>query len=208
MKKRLFAILTVMLITSIVSTAKAYTNKDVTNAIKLYKAGNYSECYVNLKDYVKKDSSNILAYYYLAISSAQVGKANEAIANYNKVISLSPRNSNIYRYATKGKTCLEEPDKCDKAFYTSPAESFILGNTGENFSTEVKSKYEQLKIENLMREINRSNSISPERFKEYKDFSSSSLIPSLMDLDNKWGQDSISPQIIQAMLTNNMTLGF
>lgn len=213
MKKRLLAIITMMFITSVIATANAATNKEVANAIKLYKNGNYAECYTNLKDYVKKDSSNVIAYYYLAMSSVQVGQNNEAVSNYQKVLNLAPKNSNIYRYATQGKICIETPDKCEKAIYTSPAESFILNNTGENFSKEVKGKYEQLKIENLMREINRSNSISPDKFKEYKDFSSSSLIPSLVNdefLNSDSGLDynPINSQLIQAMLTNNMTLGF
>ena len=43
---------------------------------------------------------------------------------------------------------------------------------GPKFSDEVKSDYERLKIEQLMREINRNENIDPQRFKNYKDFSS------------------------------------
>ena len=101
-----------------------------------------------------------------------------------------------------------------------------------------------------MREINRSDDIAPQRFKEFKDFSSMNnpsengvptndeIVAALRTLQragltnilsNNYGQDfsmltgspsstnammnmmgsqALSPEVIQTMLTNNMSLGF
>ena len=207
MKKKISAILSILLVTAFLSSANATTKNNVAAAIKLYKAGNYSECYSNLKEYVKQDGANILAYYYLAISSAQVGNNEEAISNYQKVLNLAPKSSSLYRYAFKGKSCLEEPEKCKTSTYNSPLESFITSRNSESFTEEVKSEYEKLKIEQLMREMNRSTEISPDRFKEYRDFSSYN---NLLELDKN--QDlllnTLNPQMIETLLTNNLSSGF
>lgn len=185
MKKKLCLALSALFLiffTSIVE-AKSTNSSDLANAIKLYKAGNYSECYVNLNEYIKKDSTNALAYYYLAISSAQVGRKDEALSNYEKAIVLSPKFSNLYNYATKGKICAENPDKCESGFYESPIDEFIRGKNVGKLSEEVKGDFERLKIENLMRDINRENDIDPQRFREYKDFSSmNNAVPSNEDV--------------------------
>lgn len=207
MKKKVLAILSILLVSAFLSSANATTNKDVASAIKLYKAGNYSECYSNLKEYVKQDGANVLAYYYLAISATQVGNKNEAIINYEKVINLAPKSSSLYRYAFKGKSCLEEPEKCKTASSNSPLEAFITSRKSDIFTEEVKSEYEKLKIEQLMREMNRSTEISPDKFKEYRDFSSYNK---MLDLNND--QDllfnSLNPHMIETLLTNNLSSGF
>ena len=247
MKKRLATILSIMLLmtSSLVCDAKN-ADKDLTEAIKLYKEGNYTACYQNLSKSIKKDSSNALAYYYLAMSAAQVGKTNEAINNYSKVIALSNQNSNLRRYAEKGQTCLIDPEKCEvTTMYSSLEEEFILRKNGPKITDEVKSEFERLKIEQLMREMNRSKDIEPRKFKEYKDFSSynsntqpsnDEIVAALRTLQNAGFSDilsnnndlslitgvqtpqsniynlmnnqTLSPQVIQMMLTNNMSAGF
>lgn len=174
MKKKFLTVLGILLLVSFanVSDAKTTISGDLANAIKLYKNGNYSECYTNLQEVIKKDSANALAYYYLAISSAQVGRKDEAVSNYEKAILLSPKHSNLNRYAVKGKTCLENHDKCDNGMYESPVDAFIQSKKATKLSDEVKSDFERLKIENLMREINRTGDIDPQKFRDYKDFSS------------------------------------
>ena len=207
MKKKVIVSLSLLLITAFLSIANASTNKEVSSAIKLYKTGNYSECYSSLKEYMEQGEANVLAYYYLAISATQVGKKDEALSNYQKVLNLAPKSSSLYRYAFKGKSCLEEPQKCNTTEYTSTLENFITNNNNEAFTEEVKSKYEQLKIEQLMREINRSKEISPDKFKEYKDFSSYN---NLLNLDNEQNTlfNSLNPQLIETLLTNNLSSGF
>ncbi len=242
MKKKLISLLGVLILSSMfgIAHSKNVSNPDLATAIKYYKAGNYSQCYTQLETAIKNDPSNALAYYYKAISAAQLGRADEAIDNYSKVLSLNTGNNNLTRYAKKGKRCLETPDKCEDSIFENVDEEFIL-NKGYKFSDEVKSDYERLKIEQLMREINRNGNIDPQKFKEYKDFSSvptnDEIVAALRTLQragfdnlynnnyndlsiltgnnvqqasflNMMGSSSMNPQLIQALLTNNMAQGF
>ena len=248
MKKKLLIALTALILTSAfgISYAKTTVNSDLAEAIKMYKAGNYSGCYEKLETAIKKDPSNALGYYYKAMTSAQIGKKAEAIENYEKALSVAPSNSNLTTYAEKGLRCLNEPEKCHQAEFESDIDRFIRSKGGARFTDQVRSDYERLKIENMMREMNRSDDIDPRRFKDYKDFSSMNTdgtMPSndeivaairtlqkagiytgmdngILDLSlltgenrnnamlNMMGNSSLSPQVIQAMLTNNMSLGF
>ncbi len=244
MKKYVLILAAIVFISSFAQVnAKTTSNTNLSSAIKMYKSGNYSQCYTTLSDIVKKDPSNAVAYYYLAMASAQIGKQDEAISNYEKVITLSP-GGQLERYATKGKTCLESPDKCNESSQTTELDSFIQSKFGSGLSDEVRSDFEKQKIENFMREMNRKDSIDTKKFKDYKDFSSEvpsndeivtairvlqkaglgSLVNnSDMSLISGNSQDdamlnllmnrnasgsSINPQVIQALLTNQLTTGF
>ena len=253
MKKYLLLLLSVLICTSSINfaSAKSTSNPALASAIRLYKAGNYSQCYTALNSIIKKDPSNAVAYYYLAMTSAQIGKKDDAIQNYEKVITLSP-DGQLGRYAQKGKTCLEDPEKChENDSQVTSLDEFIQQGFGSGFSNEARSEYEKQKIQNMMREMNRGEDITPQKFKEYKDFSSmnSNGTPSndeivnalrvlqragFTDLINNGynsdisllsgnqnnqnnamlnmllGRDSsnLSPQVIQSLLTNQMTAGF
>lgn len=250
MKKYILILMTAIICASTMNFVSAKTttsNSTLANAIRLYKAGNYSQSYIAFNNIVKRDPSNAVAYYYLAMTSAQIGKQDEAIANYEKVISLSP-NGQLGRYATKGKTCLETPDKCHEESEESADDRFIQSRFGTGFSEKARGEYEKQKIENFMREMNRSNDVTPQKFKDYKDFSSevptndeivaalrvlqraglSDILNnnvnemSLLTGDNNEinsnnamlnmlmgsGKSSLSPQVIQSLLTNQMSVGF
>ena len=131
MKKYILVMLTALICASTINYASAKTtsNTSLASAIKMYKAGNYSQCYDVLSNIVKKDPSNAVAYYYLAMTSAQIGKKDEAITNYEKVITLTP-NSQVGLYASKGKTCLEAPDKCNEESETSALDNFVCFRVG------------------------------------------------------------------------------
>lgn len=174
MKKSVLTILSVMIcaLTINMSDARTTNNSSLSSAIRLYKSGNYAQSYNAFNNIIKKDPSNAVAYYYLAMTSAQIGKRDEAIANYEKVLTLST-NGQLTRYARKGKTCIESPDKCGEPDENeTDLDRFIRSRFGSGFSEEARSDYERQKIENLMREMNRQNDIAPGKFKEYKDFSS------------------------------------
>lgn len=173
MKKKLLTFLSIIVLCSACGAvlAKSTMTPELANVIKLYKAGNYAQCYLKVDAVIKQDPSNALAYYYKAISATKIGKKEEAITNYDKAITLAPEKSNLSKYAIKGKKCLETPDKCNEPDYTDVTEKLIEAR-GKLFSEGVESQYEKLKIENMMREINREEDIAPEKFKEYKDFSS------------------------------------
>lgn len=250
MKKQILVLLSVLICSMSLPFAEAKTaaTPAVNSAIKLYKAKNYSESYMALQAIVTKDPSNALAYYYLAMSSAQLGRKDEAIENYSKVLVLSP-NGQLGKYAQKGKTCLTDPDRCHEEVSEESAEDkFIKGAFGSGFSEKVRSDYEKHKIENLMREMNRNNDITPQTFKDYKDFSSEvptndEIVAALRVLQragfnnvlggnanmsdlsmltgNQYSNDyamlnmltgkndsSLNPQVIQSLLTNQMSFGF
>lgn len=248
MKKYILVLMTAIICASTVNFACAKTttsNSALASAIRLYKTGNYSQSYIAFNNIVKRDPSNAVAYYYLAMTSAQIGKKDEAVANYEKVISLSP-NGQLGRYATKGKTCLETPDKCHEESTETAEDSFIQGRFGTGFSDKARSEYEKQKIENLMREMNRGNDVTPQKFRDYKDFSSEvptndeivaalrvlqraglsdvlnnnvnemSLLTGNNENNNNAmlnmlmgsGNSSLSPQVIQSLLTNQMSVGF
>lgn len=240
MKKKLLALLSILILSSTINLAysKTASNSEISTAIRLYKAGNYTECYSRLNALTARDRSNALAYYYLGMTSSHLGKKEEAIANYEKAISLTSPSSALNVYASKGKRCLEYPDKCQEPTFESSLDEFITKMHQAPTSDKVKGDYEKLKIENMMREINRSEDIDPNRFKEFKDFSSMNDVPtndeivaalrvlqkagfggsfnnfdlSLLNGFNAQpqmlGSNRLTPEVIQAMLTNNMSLGF
>ena len=241
---------------TVVNAKPATTSPATAAGIKLYKAGNYTESYTTFSQLVKKDPSNALAYYYRGMTSVQLGKKDEAIDNYTKAVELSP-NGILGSYAKKGIKCAEDPLTChevpkEEGENADTAEDkFIRGSFGSGLSNQARGVYEKQKIDNIKREMNRNNEIPPQRFKEYKDFSSqgptndeivsalktlqaagftnilggqnSSDIAYMMDSQNNtnnyevlnmlFGKNSgsnanINPQIIQSLLTTQMTAGF
>lgn len=233
MKKKLVALLSILVLSSTINFAysKPSANADLARAIRCYKAGNYAECYTTLKDVIKKDGSNAVAYYYLGMASAHIGKSEEAIANYERALSLTSPGNSIYAYAEKGKRCLEDPEKCQEPTFESSLDEFIQSVSRKNVSDEVKSDYERLQIEQLKRDMNRDGDIDPQKFREFKDFSSMNnasptndeIVAAIRTLQkaglydsfgssnqmfNMLGGAAMNPQVIQTMLTNNMTLGF
>lgn len=232
------------------ANAKTTVTPALSSAIKLYKVGNYTECYTSLKQIVKNEPANALAYYYLAMAAVQIGNKEDAINNYEKVIMLSPSDK-LMKYAEKGKVCIESPAQChDNSSDVSDLDDFIQTKFGSGFSEKAKSEYEKLKIENMMREMDRRNDIPASRFKEYKDFSSYNNMPTNEEIVNAFriiqkaglsdfvaGTKSISdmswfaqsqtndtdnmisvltdkknssfnPQLIQALISNQINAGF
>ena len=171
--KKGFLLFTVALLIGLSSVVQAKTSAkgSLAEAIKMYKAKNYSQCYVLLDNIVKNDPSNALAHYYLAMTYAQIGRSTDAMESYQKVIDLVPEGK-LNVYATKGKTCIETPEKCHETVETNVLDEFIRGRFGSGFSEEARGEYEKQKIENLMREMNRNGDIEPNKFEGYKDFSS------------------------------------
>ena len=243
-RKLLIALSIIVLGTCGVVNAKAKVTPELSEAIGLYKQGNYSECYLKLNKILEKENTNALVYYYHAMTNAQLGNTNGAVESYQKVLNLAPTNSNLAKFAAKGSRCLTEPEKCSASFYSSGEEDFIRNFRGSKFSEGVNSQYEMLKLENMKREMNRSNDIDAQEFKKYKDFSTMNnvqnapsndeIVAALRTLQqagltgsyssadvsfltgvtpqhqlmNVLGGSSMNPQLIQSLLTNNMSLGF
>ena len=258
MKKPILILLSMLVLgTATVVYAKPATTSPATAAaIKLYKAGDYTQSYMAFSELVKKDPSNALAYYYLGMSSVQLGRKDEAITNYTKASELSP-NGILGSYAQKGIKCAEDPLRCHETAATTdkkdetPEDKFIKSKFGSGLSDKARSIHEKQKIENIKREINRNEDLPPQRFKEYKDFSSQGptndeIVAALKTLQSAGltnviggGQDysdvsymlgshnpnnyemlnmllngnrgnsaNLDPQIIQSLLSTQMTAGF
>lgn len=251
MKKHILVLLSVLICSASIAMVEAKTaaTPEVNQAIKMYKAKNYAQSYNTLKAITAKDPSNALAYYYLAMSAAQIGKKDEAIDNYSKVLSLTDHGQ-LNKYAEKGRTCLTDPDKCheDNSEPVDEFDEFVKKPYGSGFSDEVRSDYEKHKIENLMREMNRGKDVAPQQFKDYKDFSNAaptndeivaalrvlqraglsntvlgnnnlsdlSLLTGNQNYNNDMlfnmltgrNDSSLNPQVIQSLLTNQMSIGF
>lgn len=178
MKKTMLRILCVLLLMASVNVVYAKvkaTTPETAQAIKYYKAGNYTQTYILCSKIVKDDPSNALAQYYLAMSNVQLGRKDDAINAYNNVIILS-ENGVLGSYAKKGKRCIEEPSLCHepvkKEVEESPEDRFIKGSFGSGFSEKARGVHEKEKMENLRREINRNEELAPDKFRGYKDFSS------------------------------------
>ena len=175
MKKVLLVFISIMICGLTIGTASAKykaTSPELASAIKMYKAKDYSQSYVKLTQIVEQDPSNSLAYYYLGMSAAQLGHKEEAIENYSKVINLSP-NGRVGLYAKRGKRCLENPENCHETVQeTNELDKFIYGKYGTGFSDDALKIHERERIQEIRREMNRNPNIEPQKFKEYKDFSS------------------------------------
>lgn len=257
MKKSILVLLSVMILSMAgsVSFAKtSVTNPATAEAIKLYKSGNYTNAYSALVQILKKDRTNALALYYIAMTEVQLGKLDDAIRDYEAVIKMSP-NGVLGSYAKKGKKCVETPERCHepeaKPSDNDSEEDKFIKSYKSTFSKEARGVYEQQKINNLRREINRQEELTPQRFKEYKDFSSEvptndeivtairtlqkaglsdvmgransdlsliygennnrngyDMLNMLFSQNNNGTTSNLSPQVIQSLLTTQMTTGF
>ena len=180
MKKSIIVLLGILILSAyscdVIAKPKP-TSPATSSAIKLYKSGNYTQSYLSFSDIVRKDPSNALAYYYLGMSSVQLGKKEEARSNYEKAISLSVEKSLLANYAKMGIRCIDDPVGCrnpinEDVSNDNEEDKFIKSTFGSGLSDKARGLYEKQKIENMMREINRSDEVAPQRFKDYKDFSS------------------------------------
>lgn len=81
------------------------TEDKISDAISLYKNGEYSECIKNLNTIISQDSSYPVAYYYLGLANARLGKKDLAIKNYNKVLAISS-DKTLKTMAKAAKDCL------------------------------------------------------------------------------------------------------
>lgn len=138
-------------------------------AIKKYKAGNYTGCLQDTQDIVKKDPSNPVAYYYMAMSYAQAGKQDKAIEAYSKVLTLKP-NATLYEYASTGKLCLETPDKCTIGNNAAEIDKMIKYDYGKGLSNEVRATLEQKRLDMVKQQINTDKELDTYDFRKFKDY--------------------------------------
>ncbi len=87
-----------------------FANDDISEVIDLYKSAKYQECVTKAEIITKNDPTSALAYYYIALANAQMGKRDLAIKNYDKVIALGT-NKSLVNYAKTGKSKLIVKEK-------------------------------------------------------------------------------------------------
>jgi len=139
-------------------------------AIKKYKSGNYTGCLQDMQILVKRDPSNAVAYYYMAMAYAQAGKKDEAISSYQKVLGLKP-NATLFTYAAKGKRCLETPSKCTEATQSSDIDKMVKTPFGDGLSSTVRVDLEKKHLDVMKNEINADKDINNYELKKFKDYS-------------------------------------
>ena len=82
-----------------------YKNPSLNSIILKYRKSDFAGCMQESEAYVRKHPSDTLGYYYLAMSYTKVSDKDNAIAAYEKVISLNS-NPMIVKYATNGRNCI------------------------------------------------------------------------------------------------------
>lgn len=95
-------------IISILLSSSAFAGQmeeKISDAITLYKSGDYSECIKNLNTIIGQDSTYPVAYYYLGLCYAKTNNKALAIKNYDKVISMNSDKS-LKSMAKAAKDCL------------------------------------------------------------------------------------------------------
>lgn len=152
-----------------------YPNANIKSAMAKYKAGNYSGCLQELFSLTKKDPSNALAYYYMAMAYTHLDMQNDAVEAYEKVLALHP-NEYLANYAEKGRDCLTGGPKCHPE-QTSPAEQddldkFINAPYGNGMSPELNNEIKQKELTNIKETINQKDVLEKKDIQRIKDFDS------------------------------------
>lgn len=174
MKKQLLCLIAIIMVLaqgSCVVLAKSTASNPVRVAIRKYKIGNFTGCLQDCQTIVRRDPSNSIAYYYMAMSYVQAGKKDEAIGAYSKVLSLNPK-TRLLEYATTGKRCLETPDKCvleSPDVPSSDVDKFIA-SPSNGLSAKVKNDLNNTHLQHVKNEINNQKELDSYELRKFKDY--------------------------------------
>ena len=164
MKKLLMTLFLMSFIFAGSVNAASYYNAQTASAIKMYKNRNYIECLQVLYEVVDKDPSNVLAYYYIAIAQARLGKADKAKEAYERVIELNS-STQLTKLSQNGIECLDDVTKCKSEFTLSASQKAM---------DAVNAQLEEKKIDSIKTMVNQKNNIQdvpPEYLNGLKDYS-------------------------------------
>lgn len=151
-----------------------YPKPSLGHAVSSYKSGNYTGAAQELFSYLKKYPEDAKALYYLAMTMANLGDSDAAIALYEKVITLNP-NEAFVTSAAKGRDCLTGGPLCvDSALLQGdepdPLDEFINAPYGDGFSPELKEQMKLKQLENIQENINKKPELNKDEIQEIKDF--------------------------------------
>lgn len=179
-----------------------YPNANIKSAVSKYEAGNYSGCLQELFSLVKKDPSNAVAYYYMAMSYIHVDMKDEAVEAYEKVLALNP-NSILYNYAEKGRDCLTDGPKCqapENAGEQDELDKFISAPYGNGLSPELNGEVKQKELNNIKETINKKEDLENKDIDKIREFDSKHNSQSSIEETEKIAMVS-DEEILQAVKT-------
>ena len=178
-----------------------YPNANIKSAIAKYKAGNYTGCLQELFSLTKKDPSNALAYYYMAMAYTHVNMKDDAISAYEKVLSLNP-NASLVQYATKGRDCLTGGPACkppeQQAEQMDELDKFINAPYGNGLSPELTEEVKQNQLKNIQQTINTKEDLEKRDIQRIKNFDTKNK--SSIDSNDKIAQVS-DEEVLKAIKT-------
>ena len=214
MKKFIISLILLICLTS--PTLADNPNAMLLQGVKNYKNNNYLGTIQIMEKVIEKNPGSIIAHYYMAISYVQIGKANEAETEYNKVIALNPY-SQFASYAELGKERLH-PEEKKKQFSKEGLFKKHLNNT---YSDNVEKKIKQQNIDFIKEKVNNNEKINPSEYKKFEDFTpkkSSNAKPSSKEIADAYetlsraginpsssSTQGINPQMMEMnMLTSSL----
>lgn len=179
MKKCFIILIFMIFVSSNVFVSAAATKKSpyyyqINTAIAKYKKGNYVGCLQDMQNVIAKDPSNDVAHYYMAISSVKIGSKDNAIKEYNKVISLN-KNKMLVEYAQQGLDILTlSPDqlKATKQVNTIKKEvtNAVNGATQAKGAAEVQQEIERQNLNRVKSLINSGTDVNNQEINKFKDY--------------------------------------
>ncbi len=153
--KKLIAVIAVSLsLFTLTNYCLAQENTDATlrNIIGMYKNQNYVGCIQKSQEIIDKNPSDAYAYYYQALSYQQLGKTEDAIAAFEKVVTLNV-NSTLTEYATKGIACTTSQEACEKYEQNKP-ELDMFVKSSKQIHNSVQKEINEKKLNRIKENIN------------------------------------------------------
>lgn len=146
--------------TSLATYSAQVSDTQIKQAISKYKTKNYMGCLQDTQDIISKDPSNAFAYYYQALAYTQLGKIDDAIDAYNKVINLN-NVAVLVENANKGIKCLEGKDGCKPdAAEETDLDKFIKSD--KFYGNSVQADLNKKKLDKIKNNINKQNNLKSE----------------------------------------------
>lgn len=146
-----------------------YPNANMKSAVSKYKVGNYVGCLQELFSLVKKEPSNAVAYYYMAMAYTHIDMQSEAVEAYEKVMAIKP-NSYIAEYAEKGRDCLTDGPKCSTKEEVDELDTFINSPYGNGLSNELNEQVKQKQLNSIKETINKKENLEHDDIQKIRDF--------------------------------------
>ncbi len=160
-----------LLFTQLGAFAAVYIDKPVQIAMRKYKAGNYTGSLYDLENYTKTHHNSPYAFYYLGMIQTRLGNKEKAKEYYQAALDTNPTGT-IADFINRGIICIDTPDNCNKVTVEEMSEldKFIYSDKNK-MTTDVAKEVQQKRLDALRNEINTSDHMKYNDFRNYKDYS-------------------------------------